>query len=191
MGTISNIVAGKPLATGGVLIAPTGTAAPTNTSTALNAAFKAAGFIGEDGVTETTDRSTSKVKAWGGSVVKVLQTDYSVTYKFTFIEALNGDVLKAVYGDGNVTTTPPTVSTDTLQTIKLMPDTLPHKSFVFEIKDGLARIRIYVPDGQITEVGDVVYNDGEIGAYQVTVEAFYNEAAGANALKFTDDGVHI
>ena len=188
MPNAKNVVAGKPLATGGVLIAPVGTALPTGATTAPNASFVAAGYIGEDGLTETTDRSTDKVKAWGGDVVKVLQTDFSVTYQFTFLESLNAEVLKAVYGDDNVTTTAASASAGTLHAVKINGDVLTRKSFIFEVKDGDARIRIVVPDGQITEVGDVTYNDSEVVGYQVTVEAFRDSTTDANALKYLDDG---
>lgn len=188
MSNTANIVAGKPLATGGVLIGPVGTVAPTDATTALNAAFKSAGYIGEDGLTESADRSTEKVKAWGGDVVKVLQTDFSTTYKFTFLETLNSDVLKAVYGDQNVTVTAATSTKGTLHAVKVNADVLPHKAFVFEVKDGEAKIRIHVPDGQITEVGEITYNDGEVIGYEVTVEAYRDSTLGANAIKYLDDG---
>ncbi|WP_166140851.1 phage tail tube protein [Nocardioides ochotonae] len=184
----ANVVAGKPLATGGVLIAALGTVLPTDATTALDEAFKGAGYIGEDGLTETTERSTEKVKAWGGDTVKVLQTDFAVSYQFTFLETLNGDVLRTVYGDANVTTTPATAEAGTLHAVKINGETLPHKTFVFEVKDGEARIRIVVPDGQITEVGEVTYADGEVVGYQVTVEAFVDPTLGANAVKYVDDG---
>lgn len=184
----ANVVAGKPLATGGVHIGDVGATAPTDAETALDAAFKGAGYIGEDGLTETTDRSTEKVKAWGGDTVKVLQTDFSVTYTFTFLESVNGDVLKTVYGADNVTTTAATSNKGTLHAVKVNSDTLPRKSFVFEVKDGDARIRIHVPQGQITEVGEVTYNDSEVIGYTVTVEAFRDEDLGANAIKYIDDG---
>jgi len=186
--TVANVVAGKPLTTGGVLIAALGTALPTAAGTAPDVGFVAAGYIGEDGVTEATDRSIEKVKAWGGDIVKVLQTEFSATYQFTFLESLNANVLKAVYGDTNVTTTAATVSTGTLQAVKINGDILPHKSFIFEVKDGLAKVRIVVPDGQINEVGEVTYSDSEVVAYQVTIEAF-EDSAGNNAYKYTDDGV--
>jgi hypothetical protein len=186
--TAANIVAGRPLATGGVLIGPVGTAAPTDATTALNAAFKGAGYIGEDGLTESADRSTEKVKAWGGDVVKVLQTDFSTTYKFTFLETLNSDVLKTVYGDSNVTVTPADATKGTLYAVKVNADVLPHKAFVFEVKDGQAKIRIHVPDGQITEVGEISYKDGEVIGYSVTVEAYRDSTLGANAIKYLDDG---
>jgi hypothetical protein len=184
-----NVAAGKPLATGGVLIGDLGAEAPEDARTALDSAFVAAGYVGEDGLTETTDRSTEKVKAWGGDIVKVLQTDFSVTYSFTFIETHNSTVLETVYGDANVTTAPATGSAGTLRTVKVNADTLPHKSFVFDMRDGDSRIRIYVPDGQVTEVGEVTYSDGELIGYQVTVEAFRDSELNANALKFLDDGV--
>jgi hypothetical protein len=184
-----NVAAGKPLATGGVLIGDLGAEAPEDARTALDSAFVAAGYVGEDGLTETTDRSTEKVKAWGGDIVKVLQTDFSVTYTFTFIETHNSTVLETVYGDDNVTVTPATGAAGTLRTVKVNADTLPHKSFVFDMRDGDSRIRIYVPDGQVTEVGEVTYSDGELIGYQVTVEAFRDSELNANALKFLDDGV--
>jgi hypothetical protein len=184
-----NVAAGKPLATGGVLIGDLGAEAPEDARTALDSAFVAAGYVGEDGLTETTDRSTEKVKAWGGDIVKVLQTDFSVTYTFTFIETHNSTVLETVYGDDNVEVTPATGSAGTLRTVKVNADTLPHKSFVFDMRDGDSRIRIYVPDGQVTEVGEVTYSDGELIGYQVTVEAFRDSELNANALKFLDDGV--
>lgn len=187
--TVSNVVAGKPLATGGVLIAPLGTALPTTAIAAPNVSFVAAGYIGEDGLTETVDRSTDKIRAWGGDTVKVTQSEFSVSYQFTFLESVKADVLKAVYGDANVTTTPATSTVGTLNTVKIKSEPLPHKAFIFEVKDGSARIRIVVPDGQITELGEVTYSDSEVVGYQVTVEAFYNTAADANAIKYTDDGV--
>jgi hypothetical protein len=186
--TVANVVAGRPLTTGGVLIAPLSTALPTAASTSPNVAFVAAGYIGEDGVTEGTDRSTEKVKAWGGDIVKVLQTEFSATYQFTFLESLNAEVLKTVYGDANITTTAATSTTGTLQAIKINSLILPHKSFIFEVKDGNAKVRIVVPDGQVNEVGEVTYADSEVVAYQVTIEAF-QDASGNNAYKYTDNGV--
>src|SRR5687768_3723578 len=188
MSNSANIVAGKPLATGGVRIGPLGTTPPTDATTALAVGFVSAGYVGEDGLTETVDRSTEKVKAWGGDIVKVLQTDYSVSYQFTFLETLNTDVLKTVYGDDNVTVTAATPTAGTLRAVKLNSDELPHKAFVFDMKDGDARIRIHVPDGQINDVGEVTYNDGELVGYQVTIEAFRDSTLEAQAIKYIDDG---
>lgn len=186
--TISNIVSGKPAATGGILIAPLGTTLPTNATTAPHASFVTAGYIGEDGVTETDGRSTEKIRAWGGDTVKVVQTEHTLTYTFTFIEALNSDVLKAVYGDSNVTTTAATASTGTLQAVKITGEVLPHKSYIFEVRDGDAKIRIVIPDGQITEVGERTFTDAAVVGHQVTVECF-KDANGGKAYQYSDNGI--
>lgn len=184
----SNIVSGKALSTGGVLIAPLGTALPTTASVAPNVAFVSGGYIGEDGVTESGERSTEKIKAWGGDIVKIVQTEHSLTYAFTFIETLSSDVLKTLYGTANVTTTAATVSTGTLQAVKVTGDMPARKAYIFEVKDGLAKIRIVVPDGQIVEVGEITYSDEEVVGYPVTIECF-PDATNVKAYKYMDNGI--
>jgi hypothetical protein len=184
---VSAVLAGKPLTTGGVLVGPIGTALPTTATAAPAAGFVAAGYIGEDGVTEGSDRSTEKVKAWGGDIVKVLQTEYSATYQFVFLETVNTTVLETVYGPDNVNVVAATATTGTLRTVAVNGESLPHLSFIIEVKDGPARVRIVIPDGQVSEVGEVTYTDGEVIGYEVTVEAF-QDAAGNNAYKYIDDG---
>lgn len=185
---VKNVVAGKPLASGGVLIADLGTPLPEDESDNLDDGFKSAGYIGEDGLTETIGRDTDKIKAWGGDIVKIVQTEYSVQYKFVFIESINAAVLKAVHGEDNVDVTAATALAGNKYAVKLTSDQLPHKSYVFEVKDGDARIRIVVEDGQIVEVGDITYSDEEVIGYEVTVEAFFGQTIEAQAVKFIDDG---
>ena len=185
---VSKVVAGKPLASGGVLSGPIGTTLPTDAVTAPDAAIKALGYASEDGLTEATERSTEKIKAWGGDIVKVVQSEFSVNYSFTLMHSNDADALKVVYGDANVATTAATASTGTLQTVQINGDELEHRVFVFDMKDGKNRIRIVVPNGQVTEVGEVTYDDGGVVQYQVTVEAFEDES-GNNAYKYIDDGV--
>lgn len=186
--TVANVAAGKPLASGGIWLAPIGSTKPTSASVALNAAYKSAGYIGEDGVTEGGERSTTKIKAWGGDVVKVVQDEHSLTYSFRFIEAMNGDVLKAVYGAANVNTSAATPTTGTIHEVKVTGESLPHFQIVFEIKDGDNRIRISAEDVQITEVGEITYSDGDVIGYEVTIECFAR-ADGVKAMKWLDNGV--
>jgi hypothetical protein len=185
--TASNVVAGRPLSTGGVLLGPIGTALPTDATLAPNVALLPAGYIGDDGVTQTIGRDTTDIKAWGNDLVKVVQTGHDVSYQFTFIESLNSTVLAAVFGAANVVTTPATSTSGTLRSVKLNSDQLPHMTYVFEVKDGPARVRIVVPDGQITEQGDTVYSDADVIAYQVTVKAFA-DASGNKTYMYSNDG---
>lgn len=184
---VQNVVAGKPLATGGILSGPLGTPLPTDASTAPDAAIAGVGYISDDGVSESMNRETDKIKAWGGDVVKIVQSEHSVTYQYTMIEAARAEVNREVYGEPNVTATVATTTHGNLLAIKVTAEQLPHRVRVIEIKDGDARVRIVLPDSQITEVGDVTYQDAAIIAYPVTVEAF-PDASGVKAYKYTDDG---
>lgn len=188
--TSANVLAGKPLVTGGVLAGPIGTTLPTDATTAPDAAFVATGYISEDGLTETTDRTTEKIKAWGGDVVKVVQSEFAVTYSFAFIESLNADVLGTVYGDANVTTTPGDPTNGTLYSVSINAEQLPRKEWLFEMKDGDARIRIVLPNAQVTTVGEITYTDSAVISYQVTIEAFPDDS-GNQAYKYLNDGVLI
>lgn len=184
---VQNVVAGKPLATGGILSGPLGTPLPTDASTAPNVAITGVGYISDDGVSESMNRETDKIKAWGGDVVKIVQSEHSVTYQYTMIEAARAEVNREVYGEPNVTATVATTTHGNQLAIKVTAEQLPHRVRVIEIKDGDARVRIVLPDSQITEVGDVTYQDAAIIAYPVTVEAF-PDASGVKAYKYTDDG---
>ena len=184
---VQNVVAGKPLATGGILSGPLGTPLPTDASTAPDAAIKGVGYISDDGVSESMNRETDKIKAWGGDVVKIVQSEHSVTYQYTMIESARAEVNREVYGEPNVAATVATTTHGNLLAIKVTAEQLPHRVRVIEIKDGDARIRIVLPDSQITEVGDITYQDASIIAYPVTVEAF-PDSAGVKAYKYTDDG---
>lgn len=187
--SIENVVAGKALATGGAFIGDLSVTAPTGLDSPLTG-YDSFGYVSEDGLTEGNERSTSKIKAWGGDVVKIVQDEHSVTYKFAMIESTNATVLKAVYGDANVDVTPATSSAPAVIEVNVTGDPLPHKRWVFEIKDGDAHIRISVPDGQVTETGEISYVDGDVIKYDITVEAFGN-ADGAKATKWITNGVKL
>lgn len=187
---VRNVVAGRPKATGGILSGPIGTEGPDPATpfAALDPAMLALGYISEDGVSETIGRDTERIKAWGGDSVAVLQTEHSVTYEYTMIEALRLEVNREVFGEPNVTEVAATPTTGRILAVKLRADTLPHRARCIEIADGDKRVRIWLPDSQITETGDVTYADNSLIAYPVTVEAFADED-GNKAYKYTDDGV--
>ena len=185
----ANVLVGKPLVTGGLLKAPIGTALPAPGSPfgGLNVAFVSLGYLSDAGVTENNGRSTDKIKAWGGSIVKVVQTEHSYSLEFTLIETGNTDVLKAVYGNANVSTTAAAGASGKIDTVLINASVLEHWAWVVEVADGIARIRIVVPDGQITEVGEVTYTDSELVGYTCTMECF-EDASGNKAYKYINDG---
>lgn len=162
-----NVTAGKPKKGGAVFRAPVGTALPTDTTTQLNEAFKALGYVSEDGVTNANSPSSDKTKAWGGDTVLNYMTDKPDTFKFKLIEALNEEVLKAVYEDGNVT--------GTLEegiTVKANSADPQEYAWVFDmiLKAGAAK-RIVVPKASLTELEEIVYKDNEAVGYGITISA--------------------
>lgn len=178
-----NVLVGAPVtATGGVLFGESTVAAPTDATTALDPAWVKAGYVGDGGVTRTTDASDDKVMAWGGDVVKVVRTEHSLTYTLEFLESANADVLKLIHGDANVTVTAGKVKVN--HTAK-MPA---RKSFVIDMADGTTKIREYIKDGQLSTSGDVTFVHAEVIRYEVNIEAF-PDAAGVKAISFIDGPV--
>lgn len=186
----SQVIAGGPLTgTGGVLAGPLGTALPTDETTALDDALKAQGYVGDDGLTMKIDRKTEKIRAWGGDTVKVIQTEHSVEFELDFLET-NTEVLKQFFGSSNVTTTAATASSGTKNKVTLNAATLPPQVYVFEMKDGNARIRVVLPNAQITENSDVKFTSKDAIGYGVKLEAL-PDALGNKAYIYSNDGLTV
>lgn len=185
-----NIVAGLPVVTGGVSTAVLGTALPTDEATALNAAFKGLGFVGDAGLVINPTKTTTEVRDWRGRVVKKLQTETSETAEFTLIESLNPDVASSVFGSANVVVTAATATTGTKLSIKHNDTVLANAEWVFDMFDGNAKRRIVVPNGQLTLNGAINYTRSDVTSYPVLIEMF-PDSSGNYAYEYTDDGVHV
>lgn len=180
METVTNVTAGKPAAGGAIYRAPLGTPLPTDATTALDAAFVSLGFCSDDGLTNSNSPETDNVKAWGGKNVLALQTDKPDTFQFKLIEVLNPNVLKAIYGDDNVTG-----QLSTGITVKANADEPEEACWVVEMvmRDG-AVTRKVLPDAKVTELGDIVYKDDEVTGYEVTLLAM-PDATGQTHYEYT------
>lgn len=165
----ANVAAGKPKVGGAIFRAPYGTTLPTDATTSLDTAFKCIGYCSEDGLVESESRDVQEIKAWGGDVVGRSQTGYSKSYKFTAIET-NVEVLKARYGDSNVT------GADGAATIKHTSEELGNCCWVFELLLGDRVERKVVPNGAVTETGDITYNGQDPIGYEMTLSTFADSA---------------
>lgn len=166
MADAKNVTVSKPKIGGAVYRAPLGTVLPTDATAELNAAFVALGYISEDGLTNANSPSSDKIKAWGGDTVHTYQTEKDDTFQFKLIEALNEEVIKAVYGDSNVTG-----SVKEGLTLKANSSAAEDCSWVVEMVLNNVLKRVVVPCAKITKLGDIVYADEEALGYDVTLTA--------------------
>lgn len=172
--TVTNVTTGKPAVGGAIYRAPLGTTLPTSASAELDDAFVSLGYISEDGLTNENSAETEEVKAWGGDTVLNSQTGKTDTFSATFIEALNIDVLKMVYGDANVSGTLATGIT-----VRANSTELTGACYVIDqvMREGALK-RIVIANGKISELGEISYNDSDAVGYEVTITALPGFADG-------------
>ncbi len=162
-----NVSVAKPKIAGAIYRAVLGTALPADATSELDTKFKELGYVGEDGVTNNNSAESDNIKAWGGAVVMTTQKEKKDTFKFNLIESLNADVLSMVYGDSNVEGT-----LDAGIKVTANAKELDSAEYVIEIilRGGVAK-RIVIPEGKISELGDIIYKDDELIAYEITITA--------------------
>lgn len=158
---------------------------PTDATEKINAAFnpKSGGYLNEDGVSKTVDRSTEKIKDWNGDVILIVQTDHSVVIKFVIMESANANVLKMIYGEDNVLVSADGKKITTIDT----SDDLPHQGLDFNMVGGRgSKIRVFAPDTQVTSVGDVNFVKSNVISYEVELECFDPAGDGKKLWQFMD-----
>lgn len=193
MPNTSDVRVGAPdqSTTGAILHAPIGTALPTlssisKTGVQINQAFVGNEYVSEDGLTLSPSRSTNDIKDWSGATVRKLLESFDGTLSWTMIST-DRNALEVAFGSKNITfTTANATHGNQVQTAlgAYMPD---EYAWVFLMKDGDARIVIAVPDGQITEVGDITFASNEAVGWPVTLSCYPDEN-GNSIYIMTDDG---
>lgn len=179
--TATNVTVGKPNVSGAVYRAPLGTTLPTDATTALDAAFVSLGYVSEDGLSNNNELSVEATKAWGGNIVLRSLTEMNDEFSLTLIETKNEDVLKAVYGEDNVT-----VDASGNVTVNVVAEDPEEAVWVFELalRGGIAR-RIVIPDGAITSRDEITYNDSDAVGYGITISA-YPDASAKTHVEYTE-----
>ena len=175
----AEVTAGKPKIGGAIHVAPASTTLPTDATTALAAAFVSLGYVSEDGLTQTITRDSEKLKAWGGDTIMTTQTEFGEEFSFTLLQPLSVDVRKVVYGDDNVSGT----LADGITTLVNSKE-LPAKAWAIDMIFNGAVDRIVIPNGKISEVGEISYVDDEAVGYEVTITAL-PDASGNCSYEYT------
>lgn len=163
----TNVSTGKPNIAGAVYVASTTATLPTDATTSLGSDFTCLGYVSEDGLENNNEMDVSAIKTWGGAIVYRSLTELDDNFSLTLIESENVDVLKAVYGDANVT------EADGKITVNVKADDPQEKIWVFELSlRGGKKKRIVIPDGAVTARETITYNDEDAIGYGITVSAY-------------------
>ena len=172
-----NVAVAKGVAGGYYYAAPVGSTLPTDYESELDAAFKLLGYISEDGITESTDEDTTDVNDMNGDMVLSEQATHTKTFGNTMIETKAG-VLKEYFGDDCVT------DEKGMITVVEKSGMRRNHSYVYDLalQNG-RRERIVVPNGKVTEVGEITYASGEALGYETTTTAFPDES-GAKTYRY-------
>lgn len=185
----NNVLTGAPdqLTTGPITSAPLGTTLPTDALAALDPAFVDSGYISQDGMNLTPERTTEVIRDWSGAIIRSILKEFGTTIAWSHLET-NGESLKNYCGDDNVTVTAAGVSNGKQLAAQLKAADLPRKSWVFKIKDGDNRVLIVVPDGQVTDTGEVSFTKAGAVMWPCTMTT-YPDSSGVHVYIYTDDGV--
>jgi len=156
--------------TGLVWMAPTGSTAPTDASTALAAAWKNMGGMEETGVSIKQATTTTKKKFYGSPATqRTLVTDQETTVEATFGET-NPRVME-IFWKKALNSIVPTAVTGAWATTG-GSYTRQLYALVVDMVDGVNRLRFYFPSVEVTNQGDIKIANSETVAWGVTFTAY-------------------
>lgn len=150
--------------------------APVDADSALGTGWVDLGYANEDGVSETRDRTTNRIKAWqNAAVVRTVVTEAAMRITVTLIESKK-DVLEAFYA----------ATADSAGGLVIDPFTTGgRKKWCVDVVDGTDYIRSYIPQGELVEPpADVVAASGDPIGYQMVIDAYPDAALGGSVKKF-------
>lgn len=172
--------------TGAVFVAAVGTTAPTDAKTALGGSWSDGGYVDENGISITVNRSTTPIRDWSKSAVRNILSEFGGSIAVNFLQV---DEFSAnrVFGSSNVSVTAATTTAGELIKVSIGSELPPVEAWCFNMKDGDARIRVYIPNGQITDVTEMAYKPDQGHVIGGTLQC-YDDGTGHSIYVFYDDG---
>lgn len=129
-----------------------------------NTQLESLGYIGEDGLTFTTDTDTNDITEWGGNIVSSELSSYGESVQVPFLES-RAAVLKTVYGEVNVTTE------GAITTVRHNNRFTEPRVFVFDSVISSTKVRrSIIPLGRIFERDDLSLNNSDVVSYTPTIK---------------------
>lgn len=173
-------------ATGAVAVAPEGTDMPTTATETLSSTWDNGGYVDENGITITLNRSTTPIRDWSKGVVRNILTEFSGSISVNFLQ-VDQFSTERVFGANNVSVAAATATTGEQVTVSIGAELPPIEAWCFSMKDGEAKIRVCVPRGQIAEVGEMAYKPDAGHVIGGTLQC-YNDESGKSIYVIYDDG---
>lgn len=171
--------------TGAVQYAEVGTALPADATAVWSGSY--AGYVSEDGLTITADYSTTDIKDWSRSTVRTLLDEFTGEVTFAFIQT-DYESLCAIFGEDYVTQTAATSSHGEQLKVSIGAHMAPSAAYVFNMKDGDARVRVCLPNAQPVLDGDLTFVANEAITWSVRLSCGA-DSNGHSIYIMTDDGV--
>ena len=177
-------------ATGAILHADVGTTMPTIStifsSTSWRSNFAGNEYVSEDGLTLAPSISTNDIKDWSGATVRRVLSAFDGKISWQMLST-DEEAMNIAFGDDNVTATAANTTHGKYLEVGLGAHLPDRQSYIFLMKDGDAKIAIVVPDGQITEVGEINFKSTDAIKWPVTLTC-YPDSSGQSIYIWTDDG---
>lgn len=167
--------------TGALYKAPTGSTAPTDAATALDAAFVNLGYVSDDGISENWEDSVNDVIAWqNGTHVRSAITESKFGLELSLLET-KGAVLEMFHRGSTMVE----VAVDNFQ-LDVKPTVADPSAWVLDVIDGTKLIRLYIGLGEVVERGEISYANGGAAMYPITLRGF-PDTNGNILQKFSND----
>lgn len=152
---------------GRLYVGSIGSTAPTDVTTAWDAAWKDFGYLSDDGVSMPFSTENEDINAWQSlSPVRRILTGVELTFQFTALE-FKRDVITLFFPDSTISTSG---GVHTMG-INAAPDSN-ERAFGLEWTDKGFTHRLVIPRGEVTDRGEVpISRSGAVGL-QMTVTAY-------------------
>ncbi len=186
---VTKVMVGAPdqKTTGAILDAPVGSKLPASASEELDDAFVSSGYVSDDGLALTMDRSTNDISDWSKNTIRKLIESFDSTIKWSEMQ-MSYESLCHAFGADHVTKTPATAEHGEQIKVSIGADLPPARAWAFKMKDGKARILIVVPNGQVTSIDEIDFVANDAVKLPITLSC-YPDASGNSIYIYTDDGV--
>lgn len=152
--------------------------------------FKKSGYVSEDGLELSTDFSTSDITEMNGANVRKLLESFTGEFTFTLLQAFTYEDVCIAFGEKHVKKVAATNQHGERITIGVGAHLPEAHAWAFNMKDGDARMKVLVPNGQVTTLDSITFVANDAIKLPVTVSCYDDGTGTGDSITiYTDDGI--